>query len=206
MQRMNMAGLYAALLLFCFSSPAPSHGQEASRRVRGTIELIDGDHMIVKSREGAELALNLTKNASAVAIVKASLADIKPGLYVGAAGLQQPDGSWRAVEVHIFPDSMRGVGEGHRPWDLASGSTMTNGSIEQEVSRVDGTNLKIKYKDGEHTLSITPDTAIVTYKPGDRTDLKPGTKIFVSGAVKQPDGACVVSRINYGKDGITPPM
>lgn len=195
-------GLLVFFVLFCGYSQA----QEAPRRLRGTIERMDGDHIVMKARDGAELTLKLSKNSTVVAIVKASLADIKSGLYVGVTGLPQPDGTQRAVEVHIFPESMRGVGEGHRPWDTSPGSTMTNGSVEQQVASVDGKNLKMKYKDGEKSISVVPDTQIVTYQPGDLADLKPGTKIFVNGAVKQPDGSFEVSRMNYGKDGIAPPM
>jgi hypothetical protein len=160
----------------------------------------------VKSRDGSELTLALKKDAAVLAIVKASLSDVKPGGYVGITGMPQPDGSQRAVEVHIFPESMRGVGDGHRPWDLTPGSTMTNGNVEQQVTGVDAQTLKIKYKDGEKTISVPASTVIVTYQPGDLQDLKPGAKIFVAAAVKQPDGSFEVSRINYGKDGLTPPM
>jgi hypothetical protein len=180
--------------------------QEQTIRVRGTIERVDGDTLTIKARNGVELAVNLTKDARAVAIARASLADIKPGAYVGVAALPQPDGSQRALEVHIFPESMRGVGDGHRPWDLAPGSTMTNGSVEQQVAGIEGQTLKLKYRDGEKNISVTPQTQIVIYEEGNRADLKPGTKVFISSAVKKPDATFEATRINYGKDGVEPPM
>ncbi len=196
----------AALVSLVFLNSGFSLAEEAPRRLRGTIERVDGDRIVVKVRDGSEVTLALKKDASVLAIVKASLSDIKSGGYVGITGTPQPDGSQRAVEVHIFPESMRGVGDGHRPWDLMPQSTMTNGNIEQQVAGVDGQTLKIKYKDGDKTITVPPSTQIVTYEAGNRVDLKPGIKIFVNGAVKQADGSFEVGRLNYGKDGLTPPM
>jgi hypothetical protein len=175
-------------------------------RVRGTIERVEGPVYVIKSRDGAELKVALADNALVVAIVKASLADIKPGQFVGSTGMPQPDGSQKAIEVHIFPEAMRGTGEGHYPWDLQADSTMTNANVEESVAGVDGQTLKLKYKAGEKKIMVTPQTAVVTYNPGDRSELKPGTKIFIGAAKKQPDGSLLAPRINYGKDGLTPPM
>jgi hypothetical protein len=147
-----------------------------------------------------------TDNALVVAIVKATLADIKPGSFVGVTGMPQADGSQRAIEVHIFPEAMRGTGEGHYAWDLRPQSTMTNANVEQAVAGVDGQTLTLKYKDGEKKIVVPPDTAIVTYTPGDKSELKPGVKIFIAAAKKQPDGTLQAPRVNYGKDGLTPPM
>jgi hypothetical protein len=147
-----------------------------------------------------------SQGRSTTAIVKASLADVKAGTYVGITGMPQPDGTQRAVEIHIFPESMRGVGDGHRPWDLMPQSTMTNGNVEQQVLGVDGQTLNLKYKDGDKTVTVPPGVDIVMFQSGDKQDLKPGTKIFVAAAVKQADGSYEVKRINYGKDGVTPPM
>jgi hypothetical protein len=175
-------------------------------RVRGTIERVEGPTYVIKSRDGSELKVVLTDSPLIVAIVKASLADIKPGMFVGVTGMPQPDGSQRAIEVHIFPEAMRGTGEGHYPWDLRPQTTMTNANIEQIVTGVDGPVLVVKYKDGEKKLIITPETVIVTYEPGDKSELKAGAKIFVGAAKKLPDGTLQTPRINYGKDGLTPPM
>jgi hypothetical protein len=182
----------------------PASAQETVR-IRGTIESIDGPVYMVKNRDGAELKLTMTDNPLYVAIVKSTMADIKPGMFVGSTGMTQPDGSQKAIEVHIFPESMRGTGEGHYDWDLKPQSKMTNANVEQTVAGVDGQMLSVKYKDREKKILVTSDTAIVTYVTGDRSDLKPGTKIFVA-AKKQSDGTLQTPRITYGKDGLTPPM
>jgi hypothetical protein len=194
-----------AAAAFALVLAAPAWAQDTVR-VRGTIERVDGNTLVVKSRDGAELKVVLANNALIVAIVKASIADIKQGSFVGVTGMPQADGSQRAIEVHIFPEAMRGTGEGHYPWDLRPGSTMTNANVEQMVTGVDGHTLSVKYKDGEKKLIVPPDATIVTYVPGDKSELKPGTKIFIAAAKKQPDGTLEAPRVNYGRDGLTPPM
>ena len=174
-------------------------------RVRGTIESVDGDIFIVKSRDGAELKVGLADKALIVAIIKASLSDIKPNSFVGVTGMPQPDGSQRAVEVHIFPEAMRGTGEGHYAWDLRPQSTMTNGNVEQTAASTEGQTLIIKFKDGEKKIVVPPDTPIVGYMPGDKSELKAGVKIFIAAAKRQPDGTLQAPRINYGKEA-PPPM
>src|SRR6266404_6346993 len=192
----------ASLALICNVLPATA---QETVRVRGTIERVEGPIFVVKNRDGAEVKLTVTGNPLFVAIVKSTTADIKPGMFVGSTGMTQPDGSQKAIEVHIFPESMRGTGEGHYDWDLKPQSKMTNANVEQTVAGVDGQMLSVKYKGGEKKILVTPDTAIVTYVTGDRSDLKPGTKIFVA-AKKQSDGTLQAPRITYGKDGLTPPM
>ena len=164
-------------------------------RVRGTIDRIEGPVYIVKSRDGGELKVSLADNGGVTAIVKASLSDIKQGSFVGVAGMPQADGSQKAIEVLIFPEAMRGTGEGHYPWDVRPQSTMTNAKT-----------LTLKYKDGEKKIIVPPEAPIVAFAPGDKGDLKPGVKIFIVAAKKQADGSLQAPRINYGKDGLTPPM
>jgi hypothetical protein len=175
-------------------------------RVRGTIESMEGQTLMVKSREGVELKVVLADNATVVGIAKASLADIKQGSFVGVTGMPQADGGQKAVEVHIFPEAMRGTGEGHYPWDLRPQSTMTNANVEQTVTGIDGRTLTLKYKDGEKKITVPLDAPIVAFVPGDKTDLKTGAKIFIAAAKKQPDGTLQAARVNVGKDGLTPPM
>jgi hypothetical protein len=189
--------------LVCVALPASA---QETVRIRGTIESIDGPVYMVKNRDGAELKLTMTDNPLYVAIVKSTMADIKPGMFVGSTGMTQPDGSQKAIEVHIFPESMRGTGEGHYDWDLKPNTKMTNANVEQTVAGVDGPLLSVKYKDGEKKLQVTPETVVVTYVIGEKSDLKPGTKIFVAAGKKQPDGSVQAPRITYGKDGLTPPM
>jgi ribosome maturation factor RimP len=175
-------------------------------RVRGTIERVEGQTLVVKSRDGAEVKVVPADNAAVVGIVRASLSDIRPGSFVGVTGMPQADGSQKAVEVHIFPEAMRGTGEGHRPWDLRPQSTMTNANVEQTVAGVDGQTLTVKYKGGEKKISVPSDVPIVTYVPADKSELKPGVKIFVAAATEEPDGMLHAARVNFGKDGLTPPM
>ena len=179
--------------------------QEATVRVRGTIERVDGDTYFVKARNGDELKLKLAPNAAVVALVQASLTDIKPGSYVGVAGMPQADGSQKALEVHIFPEGMRGTGDGHRSWDLQLTSTMTNGNVEQTTASSDGQVLTLKYKDGEKKIIVPTGIPIVAYLPGDVNELKAGARIFISAANKQPDGTLQAARVNVGR-GVAPPM
>jgi hypothetical protein len=132
-------------------------------RVRGTIETIDGPTYVIKARDGGELKVALADKAQIAAVVKASLADIKQGLFVGVTGMPQADGSQNALEVHIFPEAMRGTGEGHYSWDLRPKSTMTNANVDQVVTAVDGQTLTLKYKDGEKRIFVPADTPIVAY-------------------------------------------
>jgi hypothetical protein len=175
-------------------------------RVRGTIDRVEGPVYVVKARDGGELKVMLADNGGVTAIVKSALADIKPGSFVGVASMPQADGSLRALEVLIFPEAMRGVGEGHYAWDLRPQSMMTNANVEQTVTGVDGQTLSLKYKDGEKKVLVPADTPIVSFAPGDKGELKPGAKIFIAAAKKQPDGSLQAARIGYGKDGLTPPM
>ena len=203
MQNAIRRGLCAAALTLAMFASA---GAQDTVRVRGTIERVQGPVYVIKTRDGAELKVALAEPGLVVALVKASMADIKPGLFVGSTGMPQPDGSQKAIEVHIFPEAMRGTGEGHYPWDLQADSTMTNANVEESVASVDGQTLTLKYKTGEKKIVVTPQTVIIIYAPGDKNELKAGTKIFIGAAKKQADGTLLTPRINYGKDGLTPPM
>ncbi len=205
MQNPTRRALAAAASLAFISAAAPASAQETVR-IRGTIERLEGPVFVVKTRDGTEAQLTVTDTPLLVAIVKSTMADIKPGMFVGSTGMTQPDGSQKAIEVHIFPESMRGTGEGHYDWDLKPMSKMTNANVEQTVAGNDGTVLSVKSKGGEKKLLVTPETTVVSYVIGDRADLKPGIKVFVGAAKKQPDGTLLTPRITYGKDGLTPPM
>jgi len=174
-------------------------------RVRGTIEKADGNVLTLKSADGAELKLTLTDNAMIVAVVKASMADIKEGTFLGSAAMPQPDGSQKALEVHIFPEQMRGTGEGHRPYAPVPNSTMTNGSAAgATVAGVEGSTMLVKYKDGEKKIVVPPNVPIVRYEVGGKGDLKAGARFTVIAATRKPDGTLEANRINVGRDGVVP--
>jgi hypothetical protein len=199
--------LRAAALGFSLISLALPASAQDTVRIRGVIESVDGAVYTIKNRDGAVLKFTMAEtNPLYVAIVKSTMADIKPGMYVGSSGMTEPDGSQKAIEVHIFPESMRGTGDGHYDWDLKPNAKMTNANVEQTVGGVDGPVLSVKYKDGEKKIMVTPETVVVTYVTGDKADLQVGTKVFVAAAKKQPDGTLQAPRITYGKDGLTPPM
>ena len=191
----------ASLALICAAFSASA---QETVRIRGAIERIEGPVYVVKNRDGAELKLTVTENPLFVAISPSTIADIKQGMFVGSAGTMQPDGIQKAIEVHIFPESMRGTGEGHYDWDLKPGTKMTNANVEQTVAGVEGQMLSVKYKDGEKKLLVTPETVVVTYVMGNKDELKPGTKIFVAAAKKQADGTVQTPRITYGRNGAGP--
>jgi len=178
--------------------PAPS-------RVRGTIEAIDGDTLAVKSRAGEDVKLHMTGDIRIVGITKIALTDIKVGSFIGTTTVPGPDGANNAVEVHVFPEDMRGTGEGSRPYDLKPNSSMTNATVEQSVVGNDGHTLNIKYKDGEKKVLVSPETPVVTYVPADKSDLKPGAKV-IAFMKKLPDGSFETNRVSVGRDGLTPPM
>jgi hypothetical protein len=204
MRKQLLTALAASILALAFTVSSAS--AQGTVRVRGIIEKVEGNAFVVKSRDGRELKVVPADNALVVAIVKASPADIKQGSFVGVTGMPQADGSQRAIEVHIFPEAMRGTGEGHYAWDLRPQSTMTNANVEHAVTAVDGQTLTLKYKDGEKKIIVPPEATVVTYTTGDMSELKPGTKIFIAAAKNLPDGSLEAPRINYGKDGLTPPM
>jgi hypothetical protein len=195
-----------AVWLAAAVSAGTSFSQEPTIRVRGTIEQADRSTLVVKARGGNRLTVHVPESARIVAIVKGSLGDIIQGSFIGTTAVPQQDGSLRAIEVHVFPESMRGTGEGHRAWDLGPTTTMTNGTVAQSVARVDGNLVTVKYRDGEKTVVVTPETSIVVYAPGDRSELEPGAKIFISAAAKQPDGSLQTERVNVGRNGLDPPM
>ncbi|WP_213773656.1 hypothetical protein [Bradyrhizobium sp. dw_78] len=175
-------------------------------RIRGAIEGVDGPILTVKSREGTDVKVRVTDDAAVIGIAKSSLADIKPGSYIGVSAMPQPDGTQKALAVHIFAEAQRGTGEGFRAWDLRPNSTMTNATVAQTVTGTDGQNIQVKYKDGEKNVVVPPETPIVAFVTGNKSELKPGAKIIIFGATKKDDGTLETNRIGVGLDGITPPM
>ena len=174
-------------------------------RMSGTLEKADGNVLSLKSSDGAEVKLTLTENAMIIAVVKASMADIKEGTFLGSAAMPQPDGSQKALEVHIFPEQMRGTGEGHRPYAPVPNSTMTNGAASgATVAAIDGSTMVVKYKDGEKKIVVPPNAPILRYEIGNKSDLQAGARFTVLAATKKPDGTLEANRINVGRDGVVP--
>jgi hypothetical protein len=201
MRSINLAMVSAFAALAVTSALA-----QAPVRVRGTIDSVNGSTLNVTARDGAKVTVKLAENAAVVGVAKASLSDVKQGGFVGITAMPLPDGTQKAVEIHIFPEAMRGTGEGHRPWDLMPNSTMTNATIDSEVAMSDGRKLVLKYKDGEKTFIVPANAAVVTFVPATAAALTPGAKIFVVAGTKQADGTVLAPRINVGLNGITPPM
>ena len=180
--------------------------QPPSVRIRGTIESVDGAMLMIKSREGTDMKVRMTDNVAVFGVAKTALSEIKEGSYIGVSAMPESDGTQKALAVHIFPETQRGAAEGFRPWDLRAGSTMTNATVAETVKSTDGQNILVKYKDGEKKVVVPPDTPIVTFVAGEKSELKPGAKIIIFGAVKKEDGTLEANRVNVGRDGITPPM
>ena len=174
-------------------------------RVRGTVEGVDGETLEVKSRSGEEVKLHMTGNMVVLGLTRISLSEIKVGSFIGTTTVPGADGTPKAVEVHVFPENMRGTGEGSRPYDLKPNSSMTNATVAESVVGNDGHTLLIKYKDGEKKVEVPSDTPVVTYVPGDKADLKAGAKI-IAFMKKLPDGSFETNRVSVGRDGLTPPM
>jgi hypothetical protein len=201
---MNTMRILAAAA-FAAAIAVTSVSAQQTQRVKGTIEKVDGNTLLIKGPDGAPVTLTLADNALIVGVVKATLADIKEGSYIGSGALPQPDGTQKAVEVHIFAESQRGTGDGHRTnWDGAPGGTMTNGAVGQSVTGVEGPVVTVKYKDGEKKVVVGPNVPIVRYEVGDKTELKPGAAINVNAAAKKPDGTFTTARINVGRGGLVP--
>ena len=201
--RLLLAG--ALITLLALPAAAQNTPQGTPMRIRGTVEKLDGQNLTVKSREGPELMIGLAPNFTVSAVVKKSLTDIKAGDFVGAASMKGTDGKLHALEVLIFPEAMRGTGEGERPWDLTPGSLMTNATVSGITGAPQGQTLKVTYKGGESEIVVAPNTPIVTFAPGDASLLKPGAAI-ITVASKQPDGSLTASRVTAEKDGVKPPM
>jgi hypothetical protein len=174
-------------------------------RLRGTIEAVEGNVVTVKAVGEADAKVILADKAVIIAVVKATLAEIKEGTFLGSAAIPQADGTQKAVEVHIFPEEMRGTGEGHRPYPPVANGTMTNGSASgATVSGIEGSTITVKYTGGEKKIIVPPNAPILRYEIGGKADLKPGAHFTVLAATKKPDGTFETSRINVGRDGAVP--
>jgi len=197
--------VYLVLLQFVASAAFAQAPAAPTQRIRGDVIAVDGAALKVRSRSGEVVDVKLADNYTVTAVVRIGMDRVVPGAFIGTASMPQPDGTQKSLEVLVFPESRRGSGEGHYPWDLQPGSMMTNATVA-EVTKVDqGQRLTLKYKDGEEVIVVPPGTPVVTFEPGDRGMLVPGAHVMF-GATKQADGTFTAAGVNVGKEGLVPPM
>jgi len=203
----------ASLLALVSFLPQAAFGQAEAPKgkpvtIRGKIASIDGQNLKITTAAG-DVLVRVPENTRVGGVAAAQLSDISAGSYVGTTAIKQPDGNLKALEVHIFPEEGRGTGEGHRPWDLTPGSTMTNANVEKveqvSVEKVQGSLLTLKYKGGEAKVFIPLGTPIVKNVPADRSALKQGAGVYIA-AVRGDDGTVTATRVAVGLNGIMPPM
>jgi len=210
MRKMTRRAFGVAGIAVAMAATAGLAQQPQATRIRAMIEKVDGNVLTVKARNGDQLKVTMADNARYAAMIKATLDELKSDTYIGVTSMPQPDGTLKAVAIHIFQPNQRGTGEGHRPWDLTPGSMMTNAAIETTVASADGQSITVKYKQGEKVedkkVLVTPQTVIVRYVPGDKDELKTGVHIIIGAATKKADGSFGAAALNYGRDGIVPPM
>ncbi len=205
MTMIRLAAAVAAVALIAGSSASAQQAKPV--HLRGTIEKVDGNVLSIKTSSGDATTLKLADNPRITAMTKAQLSDVKEGSFIGVTAMPQPDGTQKAIGLHIFMDAQRGVvPAAFTPWDREPGSTMTNADVASKVESVDGQTLVVKYKDGEKKVIVPSNTPVVRYNPGSRDDLKPGAKFFIVAATKQTDGSYTAPAINVGRDGAAPPM
>lgn len=200
--RSLIAGLFAAGLVLVGGI---AQAQAPGTRVRGEVEAVDGATLTVKNGNDQKVAIKLAPNYSVGGVVKATVADIKKGSFIGVGARPQPDGTLMAVQVFIFPEAMRGTGEGHRAWSVLPDSTMTNATVSETVTRVDGANLVLTYPGGEQKVTIMPDANIIMAAPAEATELKPGAQVAMT-ASRQADGSLTASRVTIAKPGAQLPL
>ncbi|WP_346830318.1 hypothetical protein ABDX87_25190 [Pseudomonas abietaniphila] len=204
-KRLRDTFLVSSLLVSALMIAAPSNADDAKpTRVRGAITAVEGDLLKMHSNRGEDLQINLTKDTQVRGVTLAQVSEIKPGSYIGSAAVPQPDGTLKALEVHVFPPEMAGTGDGHRAFDLGKDSTMTNGSVGDLVMS-NGRTITVNYKGGQKKIVIPDDVPIVNLVPADRSLLKPGVKVVLQ-AQKAEDGALNAVSVSAGENGVTPPM
>jgi hypothetical protein len=201
-----MIRIVAALLITAVSAAAIAQAPaNPPVRLRGKVERIDRTHLIVKTNTGQSMNVTLADNFVVMGIAKARLADVASGKFIGTTTLGERDGALVALEVHIFPENMRGTGEGHYDWDLRPTSKMTNANVAKVTSMGKDRVLTVQYKGGEKKVLVPEKAVIVSFTPADRSELKPGAQVFVN-AQRQPDGSLTAARVNVGLHGQVPPM
>ncbi len=204
---MKQACSFALWVVLCWCGTTLAQAPLPTQRIRGDLVAVDGLQLQIRSRSGEALAVRLAENYGVTAVVKVDPTAIQPGAFVGAATMPRPDGTQSALEVLVFPEAMRGSGEGHYAWDLKPGSMMTNATVAAvaPMAPPGGRRMTLKYKDGEQVVDVPEDAPVVTFEPGDRAMLVPGAHVLLT-ATKQPDGSLTAARVAVGKNGLVPPM
>jgi hypothetical protein len=202
MRKIAIAALIALAVGPAFAQSPPAG---TPTRIRGTVDKLDGQNLMVKSRDGQTLTIELAANVAVITLVKKSVADIKAGDYVASTGIKGTDGKIHAIEVRIFPEAARGTGEGQYPWDLMPDSVMTNATVGKVDQAPQGPVLHVTFKGTESEYTVGPDVPVLANGPGDTSLLKPGVAVFVI-ALKHEDGKLTSARLYAEKDGIKPPM
>lgn len=173
-------------------------------RVRGAVKSLDGNTLTVKSHDGRDVKVTLAPDWRAVSVLPATMAAIKPGVFIGTAAMG-PENDLKAVEVVVFPERMRGTAEGHYGWDLGAANSMTNGNVDGEVAAADGQQLTVSYKGGTSKITVPAGVPVVTLAPGEQSLVAPGAQVFVPGR-READGTIGAGVVLVGKDGLKPPM
>jgi hypothetical protein len=199
----SLVAVLVSIASFAAAAQAPA---SPPVRIRGTVDKLDGAMLTVKTRDGQSAVIKLADNTVVMGVVKASVADIDTTKFIGTTTVGERDGAMVALEVHIFPESMRGTGEGHRDWDLRPDSKMTNAAVASVTAMGKDRVMTVQYKGGEKKVLVTETTSVVSYAPADRAALKPGAAVFIAAAQKQADGSLATGRINVGLNGQAPPM
>ncbi|AMP38458.1 MULTISPECIES: hypothetical protein [Ralstonia solanacearum species complex] len=210
MTRLSAPALAAATLALSLAAIAPGIAQAqngAPTRVRATVTATHDSRIDVTDQAGNRATVAVAPDATISEVAPIEPGAIRPGSYIGTAAVKQPDGTLRALEIHVFPESMRGTGDGHRPYDLGADSTMTNGTVEQAgaVTGMQGRTLSVRYQGGEQRIVVPPEVPIVTFAPGRREALKAGAHVILF-VRADAQGALTAQRVLVGKDGLTPPM
>jgi hypothetical protein len=206
MKRRAIFSLLSGVLMAAALGAPPAGAQSAGTptRLRGTIDSVSGNKITLTLRDHSKATAVLPDNVRVVWLTVAQVNDIQKGSYVGTAAIPQPDGTLKALEVQVFPPSMRGVGEGNHPWDTGPGSSMTNGTVGNLVM-ANGRTMTITYKGGEKQVLVPDDVPIVTYAPTDRSALTQGANVLING-MRAADGTVTAMSISVGQNGLVPPM
>lgn len=199
-ERLHLLRGAAALLL---ALPLLAAAQPNTVRLRGTLDAISADHLTLRQRNGDRVELAIAPNAMVTEVYPVTLADVKQGSFVGVGAMPQSDGTQRAIAVTLFPEAMRGTGEGFRPFDFMPSSTMTNATVSEVAVAPDGQRMQLTYKDGRQTIVVPPGTPIVSLRPGDRGLLVQGAAVSLT--AQEVNGVPTATRFSAGKDGFAPP-